>query len=269
VKAPKPTLLALACVLVPLVCAAAGWSPGNLDEVPDWAATLGLFVFGGPAAAPVRVQLNDSLVAEIASGGQGRTFEVLEALASGPNELSVEFLPAESAGEASGRLTVALATSQRSEDGKRRLDEAIAESSLPEVSGDDACTERFRFWAGPPPEQAEELKKEYFLAVQGPPVGYLVTVSINGHPVYTTTKGERFFEVSPFIHKGKNSVSFDAVPACFHETITASGELVIVIAAGRMTPEGFQWEGQVLGQLELEHRKNPQPFSRRQNFRAR
>ncbi len=64
---------------------------------------------------------------------------------------------------------------------------------------------------------------------------------------------------------------FDAVPGCFPEEITASGKLVIVMAPGRMTDAGFQWEGQgqLLGQFDLESRKNPQPISRRQSFRAR
>ena len=262
-------LLVLVCWLAFTPAAAGEWDGKNWDEVPDWAATLGLFVFGGPAASAVHLRLNDQTVAEVAPGGSGKIYEILAALKSGANVFVVEFLAADARPEERARLSVSLATSQVQADGNRRLDESIAETALPADPPAASCTETFRFWAGPPPEPAGELKKEYFMAVQGPPVGYLVTIQINDQPIYTTTKGERFFEVTSFIRKGRNTVTFDAVPGCFPEGITASGKLMVVLAAGRMTPEGFNWEGQLLGQFELENSKNLEPFTRRQNFRAR
>jgi len=264
-------LLILACSLACAPGVAGEWEAKDWEEVPDWAATLGLFVFGGPAASPVQIRLNDQTVADIAPGDLGQIYEILEALHSGANELVVEFLVGDAPPDDHARLSVSLATSQVRPDGNRLLGESIAETALPADPPDSACTETFSFWAGPPPPSEGELKKEYFLAVQGPPVGYLVTILINDQPIYTTTRGERFFEVTAFLRKGKNVVTFDAVPGCFPEEVTVSGKLVIVMAAGRMTPDGFHWEGQgqLLGQFDLESRKNPQPLTRRQSFRAR
>jgi len=271
VRNGKIILLMLACALAAAPGVAGEWDEKSWEEVPDWAATLGLFVFGGPAAAPVQIRLNDQVVAEVASGGQGQIYEILQALRSGPNEFVVEFLPGDAPPDDRARLSVSLATSEARADGNRRLQEAIAESALPAEPPEAACTETFSFWAGPPPPQEGKLKKQYFLTVQGPPVGYLVTIRINEQSIYTTVMGQRFFEITAFLRPGKNVVTFDAIPSCFPEEITASGKLVIVLAPGRMTETGIQWEraGQLLGQFDLESRKNPQPISRRQSFRAR
>jgi len=260
----SPVAFVLTCALAP------GWGIAEEPEpAPDWAKNLGLFIFGGPASAGVNVRLNGRNVANVADGSGSSTHGILDALESGVNELVVEFLANDTPAAGRDRLTVSLATSRLKEDGKRTLDESIAETSLPAIPAASACTETFRFWAGPPPETTEELQKRYFVRVHGPPVGYLVTILINGSPVYTTTRGERFFEVTSFIVKGKNWVEFEAVPGCFGDGITAEGRFSILLAAGRMGEDEFEWEGQALGEFDLVRQKNPRSFTRRQNFRAR
>jgi hypothetical protein len=236
---------------------------------PNWAAGLGLFVFGGPASASVDVRVNGQTVAEIAQGSGGGTHEIEDALQAGVNEFAVEFHSSDAPQEDARRLTVSLATSQIKEDGKRRLDESVAETSLPPQPPASTCTETYRFWAGPPPESRDELKKRYFMAIHGPPVGYLVTILLNDSPVYTTTRGERLIEVTAFIVKGQNRILFEAVPDCFDEAVAVEGQLEIFIAAARMDGEDFRWEGGVLGEFDLRQEKNREPLTRRQSFRAR
>jgi len=256
--------LFLVCVLAPSIGAAEGG-----DKASDWATELGLFVFGGPASANVSVRLNGQMVAEIPEASGAATHEISGALETGINEFIVEFLGNDAPERDRKRLTVSLATSQLGQDGKRKLDESVAETSLPARPSATACTETYRFWAGPPPETTAELKKRYFLAIHGPPVGYLVTILVNDFPVYTTTRGERLVEVTAFIVKGQNRVLFEAVPGCFDGEIRAEGELGIFIAAGRMEGDEFRWVGQTLGEFDLRKQKNPEPITRQQNFRAR
>jgi hypothetical protein len=227
---PRPRYLAAALMIG---LAAAGVVAETADEVPEWARDLGLFVFGGPPPGVVEIHVNGHLAAEIAEGSPS-SIEMNDLLRAGVNEFELEFRPSDADPPAGRRVDIRIATAEQVNAFRNAVKDPLVEIVIPAAPPTAPCQETVRFWAGPPPAPPAALENRYWLVIEGGPVSHRVTVTLNDVPVFAASSGDTMVEITRFVKKGKNAVSFEAVPTCLVPRSGPSGPLHVLIAAGRL-----------------------------------
>ncbi|MDX1388572.1 MAG: hypothetical protein R3344_05255, partial [Acidobacteriota bacterium] len=183
-------------------------------DVPVWAEGVQLVMFGGPAPGDLEILLNGEFVIEV-TDVPGTMAEIADLMQAGPNVLEVRMRPPEVERVATNRLRIQVAPVTQLSSRQQRMEQPLVEIEIPAEleRGVLECAQTATFWAGPVPEK-QELKNDYYVIVEGPPIHHWVTMSVNGRPVHGTSGGRMFFEISDFVIKGKNEVVFDFVPTC-------------------------------------------------------
>jgi hypothetical protein len=248
--------------------AAGGGLARSDDEVPEWARDLGLFIFGGPPAGVVEIEVNGEPAAEVVKGVPP-AIEVNGLLRPGVNELELEFRPSESAPPAGARVRVRIARAERVTSNRNAIKDPLVEVVVPAAPPAAPCRETVRFWAGPPPAPPAALKNRYWLVFSGPPVSHRVTVLLNDVPVFAASSGDVMIEVTRFVKKGKNAVTFEAVPTCLVPRSSRPGPLQVFIASGQPGLDTVALDSPPLSAFDLPAKRNPKPFTRAQTFRAK
>lgn len=262
-----PRAWCLAAALT-LGLAAGGVAAGTANEVPEWARDLGLFIFGGPPPGVVEIRVNGEFAAEIVEGTPS-SVEVNDMLHVGVNELELEFRPADAAPPAGRRVDIRIARAERVTAFRNAVKDPIVDVVIPAEPPTAPCRETIRFWAGPPPTPPAALESRYWLVVEGGPVSHRVTVTLNDVPVYAAGSGNRLIEVTRFVRRGKNTVTFEAVPTCLVPSSSPPDPLHVLIAAGRQEVDTVEYEGPPLSAFELPSKRGPEPIKRVQAFRAK
>jgi hypothetical protein len=265
VAVPRAWCLAAALMLG---LAAEGVVAATADEVPEWARDLGLFVFGGPPPGVVEIRVNGEFAAEVVEGTPS-SIEVNDMLRAGVNELDLEFRPADASPPAGRRVDIRIARAERVTAFRNAVKDPLVDVVIPAEPSPGPCRETIRFWAGPPPAPPAALENRYWLVVEGGPVSHRVTVTLNDVPVYAAGSGDRLIEVTRFVRKGKNKVTFEAVPTCLVPQSSPPGPLRVVIAAGRQEVDTVTYDGPPLSAFELPAKRGPEPITRAQAFRAK
>lgn len=207
-------VLALAAVLI-------GASVSHAAELdPEFGKNFVLSVMGGPPPSDVEVHLNGEWATTIDADSRG-FHEIAELLRPGWNELKLSL--GEAAEPRQGRdLRVEVFPVERDERSVTVTGSSLAKLTIPQGLVPAAkCTETVRFHLGPRPAPKAELKNLWYLLVDGPPGQLLVTVSVNGQPVWTGTHGNAWVDVTSELIKGKNTVTFEGRPSCL---VKPSGE---------------------------------------------
>jgi hypothetical protein len=241
---------------------------GTGDGPPAWAADLGLYVFGGPPPGALEIEVNGKFAARVVQGTPS-SIEIADLLREGVNEMELDFRPGEWISPEVSPVRIRIAGSESVTEFRNAVKDPRVEVVVPADPYAAACREKVRFWAGPLPPPSPSLKRRYWLAYQGPPVGHRVTVWLNDLPVYTASEGNTLVEVTRHVKPGKNRVTFDAVPTCFVPPSDRSGPLAVFIASGRMERDEVAFDGPPLANFDLPLKQDPKPFQRAQAFRAR
>ena len=253
--------LPFACLLL---IAPASWAQDG--EVPSWADDLHLVMFGGPPAGHVEVQLNGEFVAEFVEGAPP-TAEIADLLEPGVNELTVSVTPDEGASSHPGPLRIAVSGIEKVSAYQSQALPPLAQIEVPPTL-DGECAQTSRFWAGPTEARTEELKKRYWLVVDGPPANHWFTVYLNDVPVYGANSGDTFVEVTDHVKKGKNAVRFEGVKSCMHRETDQGDIFRIGIVLGSQEYDRVNVEGAPLAMFEYDPRTKKDEVSRKQSFRG-
>jgi hypothetical protein len=257
----------LAAVLM-IGLGATGGVAETADEVPDWARDLELFVFGGPPPGVVKIQVNGEFAAEIVEGSPS-SIGMNHLLRAGVNEFELEFRPSDVDPPAGRQVDIRIARAERVSAFRNAVKDPLVEVVIPAAPPTAPCRETVRFWAGPPPAPPAALESRYWLVIEGGPVSLRVTVTLNDVPVFAASSGNTMVEITRFVRKGKNSVTFEAVPTCLVPRSGPSGPLHVLIAAGRLEVDTVTYEGPPLSAFELPAKRDPKPITRARAFRAK
>ena len=103
--------------------------------------------------------------------------------------------------------------------------------------------------------------------VDGPPTNHRVSVQVNDWVVGSYTSGNRIVEITPYVIKGKNVVSFDGTRACFKPGSGRDGPLEFTLGYAEKEHELVKMK-QALVEYELSATDKRESFTKKANFRG-
>ena len=247
---------------------------GAVAEEPDgefaaWAENVNLVLFGGPPPGDLEILINGEFVAEVTDAPLPLA-EIADLLKPGVNVLEVRMTtPAEPRGPAN-RMKIQVAPIRKLSSTQRQSGQPLAEIEVPPEldSGKLDCSQATKFWAGPSATSAE-LKDDYYLVLNGPPIHHWATVEINGTPVYGANVGNAMFEITDFVVKGKNELILKFVPSCMNRPSGRKDDFQVVVATGELEVDVVQLGQPLVLLTHSRDKKQGQEFQRKASFRAR
>lgn len=224
-------------------------------------------VSGGPAAVDVDVTLNGEFVATVGSGEAPLMQVVDDLLKPGINEVRLTAHKAEDGRKAEDVLRIQIAPVRERGARSRMIENPLFATEIPaEADLAAECVETGRFSVGDPPPVAG-LKGGYWMFVSGPPTNHRVSVQVNGWVVGSYTSGEQIVEITPYMLKGKNAVSFDGTRACFKPASGRDGPLDFVLGFAEKEHEVVKMRTQLV-EYQLDRNDKRETFTKKANFRG-
>ena len=268
---PRLSTALVAALLLALVAS----RPPSAEEVktdpepPEWAQQLRLVLHGGPLASDVEVTLNGQFV--ILVQGEPEWFHAIADLVKpGVNELKIALKKPDTPRTGSDDLTVEVR--EVSETARKVVTKgnSLAEIAVPaSAPSEPSCETTVRFWAGPPPGPAPTgLKNAYWLYATGPSARVSVGVVVNDRLVYETSSGQAWFEITPFVHKGKNTVTFELRPTCLVPDTGRPGSLVVGVGPARLRGHTVEMTEPPQAEVEIDPKRDTTEKVMRRSFRA-
>jgi hypothetical protein len=238
-------------------------------EPPEWAQRLRLTLHGGPVVSDVEISINGAFVI-LAQESPDWFHEIADLVKPGVNELSVELKKADA--PRSGGDDLAIAIREVSERGRKTETKGspLAELTVPAGSpAEPACKTSVRFWAGPPPGPAPAgLKNQYWVYANGPAARVSVAVVVNDRLIYETSSGQNWFDVTPFVQKGKNTAVFELRPTCLVPDFGKAEPLVVGIAPARLEGRTVQMTEPPQAEVEIDPKRDREAKTIKRSFRA-
>ena len=259
--------LALLFLLVLPVTGAVAEGPD--DAFATWAEDVNLVLFGGPPPGDLEILINGEFVAEVTDAPLPSA-EIADLLKPGVNVLEVRLTaPAEPRGRAN-RMKIQVARVHRLSSTQSQTGQPLAEIEVPpELDGGVLdCIQTTKFWAGPSVTRAE-LKDDYYLVFNGPPIHHWTTVAINGTPVYGANVGNAMLEITDFVVKGKNELILEFVPSCMNRPSGRKDPFQVVVATGELEVDVVQLGQPLVMLTHTRDKKKGEEFQRKAAFRAR
>jgi hypothetical protein len=238
-------------------------------EPPEWAQRLRLVIHGGPAASDVEITLNGQFVILVQDEPEW-FHEIADLVKPGVNELKLTLKKPDAPRGGGDDLTI---TVREVAENARKVvtkGEPLAEITVPaSAASDPSCEASVRFWAGPVPGPAPEgLKNSYWLYATGPSAHVAVAVIVNDRLVYETSSGQAWFDITPFVHKGKNTATFELRPTCLVSDIGTPGSLVVGIGPARLRGHTVEMTEPPQAEVEVDPKRDKTEKVVRRSFRA-
>lgn len=249
--------------LVGLICAA-GAGGGASAEPSNDGASLQLWIRGGPSAVDVQIELNGEPLATVFDDSEPY-IELEDKLKEGLNELSIRLMAA-SEPRAGKQMKLIVAPVQELSESRSRASSVVAMVVVPQdakPTGD--CVEKVFLSYGETPSTAP-LSKTYYLASSGPPAAHRVTVSVNERPVVSTNMPVPLMKLNSMLTEGKNTVTFDAQPSCFHDSVSSEDPLTLLVSSGAVEGEKVQLDHPIAS-FSVDAKHAPKPLKK--TFRAK
>jgi hypothetical protein len=226
-----------------------------------------LVVSGGPVAVDVEVLLNGEFVATVGASEAPLMQSVDDLLKPGINEVRLVARKAEDGRTGADDLRIQFAPVSERGTRSRTIESPLFATEVPSGAVlDGECTETGRFSAGPPPP-AGPLKGGYWMFVSGPPTNHRVSVQVNGWVVGSYTAGQQMVELTPYVVKGKNTVSFDGTRACFKPESGREGPLDFVLGFAEKEHEVVKMRTPLV-EYQLSATDKRETFTKKANFRG-
>jgi hypothetical protein len=238
-------------------------------EPPEWAKALRLVLTGGPVASDVEITLNGQFV--ILVQGEPEWFHAIADLVKpGVNELKIALKKPDAPRTGSGDLGISVRIVSETARKVVTKGNPLAEVTVPaNALSEPSCEPTIRFWAGPPPGPAPEgLKNAYWLYATGPSALVSVGVVVNDRLIYETSSGQAWFEVTPFVRKGKNTVTFELRPTCLVRNSSRPGPLSVGIAPARVNGDTVEMTEPPQAVVEIDPKRDKDEKVIRRSFRA-
>jgi len=91
---------------------------------------------------------------------------------------------------------------------------------------------------------------------------------VNDHLVYEAATSPNLFDVTPFVHKGKNTATFELRPTCLVPDIGEAGPLVVGIAPGHVHGHTVDMTEPSQAEIEIDPKRDTDPKTIRRTFRV-
>jgi hypothetical protein len=261
---------ALSAVLL-LAVLSAGNAVAQEGEAPPAAPkpkTVHLLVSGGPVAVDVDVLLNGEFVATVGSGDAPLMQAVDDLLKPGINEVRLVARKAEDGRKGEDDLRIQIAPVRERGARSRMIENPFFSAEIPADAALQAeCMETGRFSAGTPPAPVAAPKGGYWMFVSGPPTNHRISVQVNDWVVGSYTSGEQIVEITPYVSKGKNTVSFDGARACFKPASGREGPLDFVLGYAEKEHEVVKMRQQMV-EWQLSATDKREAVTKKANFRG-
>jgi hypothetical protein len=137
-----------------------------------------------------------------------------------------------------------------------------------DAPADPACEKVVRFRAGPEPEAPKDLKNRYWFYASGPPAQVSAAVMVNGELVYEASAGNMWFDVTAFVHKGKNDVTFEMHPTCLVPKSAREGSFVLGVGPAKLEHDVVRLTEPPQAELEVDPKRDKDDKTVRRSFRA-
>jgi hypothetical protein len=243
-------------------------SAQDASEAAPKPKTIHLVVSGGPVAVDVDVLLNGEFVATVGSGEAPLMQAVDDLLEPGVNEVRLVARKAEDGRQGAEDLRIQIAPVREKGARSRMIESPLFSAEIPADAALQAeCTETGRFSAGKPPVPAAAPKGGYWMFVTGPPTNHRISVQVNDWVVGSYTSGEQIVELTPYVTKGKNTVSFDGTRACFKSVSGREGPLDFVLGYAEKEHEVVKMRQQMV-EWQLSPTDKRETVTKKANFRG-